>query len=765
MSILTQKLNSKDNLKILVSTLFISISMFVYQVVLTRIFSALFMSNYVFLITSFAILGLGVGSIIVYKKSNKKLQSKHGSGINTCIESLHKTTLLLSISYIFVLGIIYFLPYLNVLLIYIFLATLPFVLGGYYFSILFREFARVSSKLYFADLVGSGLGSLIVIQLLNYVGIFKTVFVISLLALVPAILLSKIINKKNITSKIIFLVFVIALLLPSSYANSIEQNFNSFLTNTNKTFGNLKEKGVPVSIIYTKWNSFSRTDVIKIDNSPDELLVTIDGAANAPMYKFDGNIKSLKKYKSDIEYVPYTFGKNGNTLIIGPGGGRDLLYALAAGSKNISAVEINTASIDAVNKFKDFNGNIFNRPEVKVFAQDGRNFIRNSKVKYDNIFLSLVMTNASQGMGYALSENYIYTTEAVQDYLNHLNPNGKLTFETHSQDDLGKIVATAMAALNNRGIPIKDTPKYMSIFAKNDGISDHMISYPVIVIKNTPFTIEESKQLIDTASKNDISPIFVPEVYEKGFLSHIEQAHVSFDDYLKKSSTNVAPATDDNPFYYNFNKGISPMLLTILIFLIVICIVIFVFLKATNQIIKPAIYFALLGAGYMMIEIPLIQKFILYLGHPVRAFTYVLGSLLIGSGLGAYFSNKRPFDKVFKRIYVAPFLVVVIDIILILIMPVLFKNTATWSLDKRILLSSLLVMMQGFFMGMPFPRGLAMLSKNDRNNIIPVLWGINGLMSVVGSVLSVIISMQFGFTATLISGTVFYIMIMFFNKI
>ena len=762
---MTQKLNSKDNLKILVSTLFISISMFVYQVVLTRIFSALLMSSYVFLITSFAILGLGVGSIIAYKKSNKKLQSKNSNGINTCIVSLHKTTLLLSISYIFVLGIIYVLPYFNALLIYIFLATIPFVLGGYYFSILFREFSRVSSKLYFADLVGSGLGSLIIIQLLNYVGLFKTVFVISLLALVPTVLLSKLINKKNIASKIIFSVYIVALLLPNSYANSIEQNFNGFLTNTNKTFGGLKEQGIPASIIYTKWNSFSRTDVIKIDNAPDELLVTIDGAANAPMYKFDGNIKSLEKYKSDIEYIPYTFGKNDNTLIIGAGGGRDLLYALAAGSKKISAVEINTASIDAVNKFKDFNGNIFKRPEVKVFAQDGRNFIRNSKDKYDNIFLSLVMTNASQGMGYALSENYIYTTEAVQDYLNHLSPNGKLTFETHSQDDLGKIVATAMAALNNRGIPIKDTPKYMSIFAKDDGMNDHMISYPVIVIKNTPFSIEESKQLIDTASKNDIAPIFAPHVYEKGVLSHIEQAQVSFDDYLKGSSTNVTPATDDNPFYYNLSKGISPMLLIILIVLIVICIVLFVFLKGTNQIIKPSIYFALLGAGYMMIEIPLIQKFILYLGHPVRAFTYVLGSLLIGSGLGAYFSSKRPFDKVYKRIYIAPFLVIVIDIILILIMPVLFKNTATWSLDKRIILSSLLVMMQGFFMGMPFPRGLTMLAKNNRSTIIPLVWGINGLMAVVGSVLSVIISMQFGFTTTLISGTVFYIMIMFFNKI
>ena len=137
---------------------------------------------------------------------------------------------------------------------------------------------------------------------------------------------------------------------------------------------------------------------------------------------------------------------------------------LAGGSNDITAVDINTSSIDAVKAFREFNGNIYNRPEVKVYGEDGRNFIRSSKDNYDLIFLSLVMTNTSQGMAYALSENYIFTLEAMDDYLNHLNENGRIAFLTHDQDDMSKIIATAIESLKKKGIPVKDSPQYMAIF-------------------------------------------------------------------------------------------------------------------------------------------------------------------------------------------------------------------------------------------------------------------------------------------------------------
>ncbi|MDK2809470.1 MAG: hypothetical protein PWR27_179 [Petroclostridium sp.] len=767
--------NSGDKILVLLSVFFVSISLFVYQVVLTRIYSAILWYHYVFLITSFAVFGLGIGGIIAYRQQEKRRANKAEPKRKAVpdadvppIQSLYKALVVLSISYISVLGIVYILPYINGLLVYAVLGTIPFILGGYYFSVLFRELSGISNRLYFADLLGSGLGSIIVLLSLNYLGMYRSVILICVIASLAALLFAIFLKRKSAVNYILPVIFLAGLLIPGQYVNFIEQNFNGFTTNVTKTLGKIEKAGEKGKIVYTKWNAFSRTDVIKVEEDPDQMLVTIDGAANAPMYRFDGNTESLNKYKKDTEYMPFSFGKNDSTLIIGPGGGRDVLYALAGGSKDITAVEINTSSIDAVRHFKDYNGNIYDRPEVRVYGEDGRNYIRKTKDKYDVIFLSLVMTSTSQGAGYALSENYIYTVEAMQDYLDHLKEDGKLAFLTHDQEDLGKIVATAILALKNKGIPVKDAPKYMAIFKKNMPQSQHggeHIHNPMVIIKNTPFTQEQSKELAQKAVENGNIPLFTPHIYEQGPLGHIKEEHISMAEYLTGFSYNVTPATDDSPYFYNFTKGISPILLFILSAVIVGGMVLFIPYVAQHGASRPALYFSGLGAGFMLIEIPLIQKFILYLGHPVLAFTYVLAALLIGCGLGAFMSSSKLFNRTIKNVYMPPVLIVIINMILIGILGGVFKNTSDWSLVNRILISSIIVMIQGFFMGMPFPRGLKLLSESGRSDIIPVMWGINGVMSVVGSVLSIILSMEFGFNGALIAGGIAYILVSLQNKI
>lgn len=752
----------KDRLLILLSVFFISISLFVYQVVLTRIYSAILWYHYVFLTTSFAICGLGIGSIIAYK------QQKKGRN-NLAVHSLCDAAGILAIIYLVVLAIIYFMPFINNMILYIILGTMPFIVGGYYFSILFREFSGISNKLYFADLLGSGAGSIAVLLLLNYLGMFKTALVICIIALLATLCSLLFSGKKSIIAYISLLIFTAGLFLPGQFVNSIEKNFTGLTTNSLKTFGGFKKEGKKAEIAYSKWNAFSRTDVIKIAEYPDEMVVTIDGSANAPMFKFDGKTESLEKYKKDTEFLPFTLGNNDKTLIIGPGGGRDILYALAGGSKDITAVEINTSSIDAVRNFSDYNGNIYDLPQVKVYGEDGRNFVRKSKEKYDVIFLSLVMTNASQGMGYALSENYIYTVEAVQDYLDKLNDNGRIAFLSHDQEDLGKLVSTAILALKNKGIPVKEAPRYIALLTRympqaQHGNQEH-IHNPIVIVKNKPFAESESKELVDRALKNGNVPLYAPHVYEEGPLQHLKEEHLSMAEYLTGFKTNVTPATDDSPYFYNFNKGIPATLILILFMVALGSIILFASFVIKDRNLKPTLYFSLLGAGFMMIEIPLIQKFILYLGHPVTAFTYVLAALLIGCGLGGFMSNSKLFNRVVKNVYLPPLMVVLVNVILIFALGAIFINTSGWSLINRILISSLLVMVQGFFIGMPFPRGLKLLGEDGRGDVIPVMWGINGVMSVIGSVLSVMLSMTFGFNGALIAGAVTYILVSLFNRL
>jgi len=180
---------------------------------------------------------------------------------------------------------------------------------------------------------------------------------------------------------------------------------------------------------------------------------------------------------------------------------------------------------------------------------------------------------------------------------------------------------------------------------------------------------------------------------------------------------------------------------------------------------KPSSYFGLLGAGFMMIEVPLIQQFILYLGHPTLAFTYVLAALLIGGGLGGYLSDHKLFNKTKKVVYLPPVFVVIINIAVLLSLDAIFQSTSNLGLASRILIATIIVMLQGFFMGMPFPRGLKLIGESGRGEIIPVMWGINGVMSVVGSVLSIILSMSFGFTEALITGSVIYLIVSLYKTL
>jgi hypothetical protein len=165
--------------------------------------------------------------------------------------------------------------------------------------------------------------------------------------------------------------------------------------------------------------------------------------------------------------------------------------------------------------------------------------------------------------------------------------------------------------------------------------------------------------------------------------------------------------------------------------------------------------------GYMMVQIPLIQKFILYLGHPTPAFSYTLAAMLIGSGIGGYFSSRKLFKKTVGFVYFAPIIAAAIIFIVVLSMNPIFQITSGFGSVGRVAVAAIITAVPGFFMGMPFPRGLTLLGASGKSDIIPLMWGINGTMSVVGSVVSIILSMTFGFTTALIAGAVIYVVVAF----
>ncbi len=748
--------NSHFSVKILI--LMISISMFLYQIILTRIASVLFSYHYVFLITSVAILGLSIGSAYSYYINKEGVLSK----INDLIW-------ILSSMYSAVFLFIFFGPISNSPLFYILIVIIPFFIIGYIFGLIYLKYPFESHKLYLADLVGAGIGAGIVFLLIDTVGILRTIIIICLLPVsffVSGCL--KLCTSYVVRSYSIILTvgLLVLLFLPNSILSGIELNYQGAYKSDISTFSKVKEGGLTPQIVYSKWNSFSRTDVISVDEVDERMFITIDGGAIAPMYKYDGNTENLSIFKRDTAYLPFSFGAKENVLLIGAGGGRDVLYALASESDNIIALDVNKSTIEAVQAYSSYNGGIYAMDKVKVVADDGRGYLENSTENYDVIFLSLVMTNSSQGVSYAMAEDYIYTVEAFESYLGHLTENGKVGFLVHDLSDLTKVIGMSMKALQNEGVSLEDTPDYITVVVKKEDMGNDQIHYtePVIIVKKTPFSDSELSTLYKEVQLNDLDIFQMPRVFEQSPIESIRNKTVDINGYYAMYSKEMTLATDNKPYFYNYTSKIPKILI------VLISIVVFVYFALFGRFFKsrenrrPLYYFSILGFAFMLIEITTIQKFSLFLGHPSLSIVVILSSLLVGCGIGSQIINKsiNANSKSIKT-NLAVIGIVLINILMLLVYELVLKNNLSMMTGMKIGITIFIVFFQGFLMGIPFSRGLLLLSYEGRQGIIPMMLGVNGIMSVLGSVIAIILSMNIGFNYTLIFGLLLYALLLPLN--
>jgi len=754
---------------ILLCVFLISVSLFTYQVTLTRLYSAILFYHYVFLTTSFAILGVGIGSVIAYRHRVKPVKNVNVDTLNPekLMQHVNKLAFVLSCGFLCVFVLLYVQPFIDQLIIFIVLGIIPFVISGYLFSTLYYARSQVSGKLYFADLIGAGAGSILIILFLDHLGMLRTVVLICLLPLIVAAILPCSSKKLKLVQYIAPVIIAACMFLPLRTVSMIETNFHAVLNNTDKTYGEMQRSGLEPEIVFSRWDSFARTDLIKLRNIPQLQILTIDGSANAPMYEFDGNADDLDHIKPNTGFVPFAIAESNDALIIGAGGGRGVLYALGAGSQNIAAVEINPASIEAVKMFGEFNGFLYERPEVRVFEQDGRNFARTTNERFDVIFLSLVVTNTTQGVGFALSENYIHTVEAMEDYLQLLNDNGRIVFVTHDQTSLLRLATTAIQALVDRGIPLRETPDYIAMFSQitDDGEDNIQMIAPVIVIRNHPFSEEDSRILEQEVFGRNHAPLHIPHRFEWDAFEQVKDGQLTFKELVGSYDERVGPVTDNSPYFFHFEKGIPSVLLIMLVLSFLIALVLAATQLKKKENLRASAYFGLLGMGFMMIQIPLIQMFILYLGHPTLAFSYVLAAMLIGCGIGGFLNSRRIFRNTIGIVYLPPVIMALICLVLLLSLQFLFQSTAGFSNIGKVIVGAVVVTIPSFFIGMPFPRGMTLLGQDNRSDAIPIMWGINGITSVTGSVLSIILSMTFGFSVALLAGIAIYLGVGLFKRV
>lgn len=727
----------------------IGLTLFMYEITLTRLFSTLLWYHFVFIVISLAMLGWTIGGVYAFRWL-KTLQE-------ATVEKLAaRKVLLLSLLGLTLWGAILFLykiPFRNsLLLVYIILSALPFIFGGYFLSLVFKEGAKNSNTLYFADLLGSALGSISIVLLLDNYSLIRIGFVLGLIPLLVASFNVQRRRQKNLAGVVIAVLLILAF-TSGNALDSWAQDFGAYKGNP-KLLGALFNN--KPRIVYTVWDSLARTDVVEEDSDKNKTIL-MDGGASSEMIPFDGNLKNIEYLKKDVGYFPFANKENSSALIIGPGGGKDLLYAHLGGVQDITAVEINSGSVEAARAYKEFNGNIYDLPGTKVYVQDGRSFITRDQNKYDIIFLSKVMTQSSESLGYALSENYIYTKEAYEAYLEHLNPGGTLAFVLHSANDLGKATATLLKILEERGIPREQAASYMTVVNSTyiDGQKPNhgnQIMYPLLMMKNTPFTLDESKEIIALAIESKQQIISLPIVNER--LKAITVSENKQRSYL---------VTDNYPFFYNPGHT-APIVILVMLLVVFLSGYLFIrpLLASQDTTVKYfRNYFAYLGLAFMLIEIPLIQKLILLFGHPTLTFSAVIAILLFAAGLGSFFSKRLTAKISLKMIGVSIF---VYSILLYFTLPWFISTFQGAATTVKILATFGLLLPQGLLMGVPFPTGLRLVESHQKDDFIPLFWAVNGWMSVAGSILALVLAMTFGYNVTLLTGALIYLLFAYHTR-
>jgi len=479
---------------------------------------------------------------------------------------------------------------------------------------------------------------------------------------------------------------------------------------------------------------------------------------------------------------------------LGAGGGAEVLQGLYYQARYIDAVELNPQIADLVrNKYAKYSGKLYDNEFVKIHIADARGYVNRSDKHYDLIQLALLDSfNASSAGLYSLNESYLYTVEAIDEYINHLTENGILALtrwvKIPPRDSL-KLFATAIDALKRSGIA---QPERHLVLVRNWNNSS-------LLIKRQAFDVEELDKLRQFTQHHGFDLAYYPGIKEKEsnqfnilepdyfYIAALALLSEQRDTFIEQYKYDIEPATDDRPYFFHFfkwrllaeiislpaNQGIlliewgtitlgMTLSQAIIASIALILIPLWLYRRNHKESIKPIsisyisvfAYFFAIGLAFMFIEMAFIQKFILFLGHPLYAAAVVLCAFLVFAGMGSAFANKYSARFSVMSIFLG---IAGCCVVYLFLLPVLFKLLIGQPDTVKIVLSLLFIAPLAFLMGMPFPLGLSRLAASS-SETIPWAWGVNGCASVISSVLAVLLAMNYGFNMIIIIALSFYLL-------
>jgi predicted membrane-bound spermidine synthase len=713
----------------------VTLSGLLFEIALTRIFSATIWYHFAFLAISVALLGWGLGGFALHALKDRLRPSAEGAGL---------VTLLYALSIPACLWLIVRLPFLPERLAFYFMVSLlPFLLAGVALTAVFDLHRDRTSTLYFADLMGAATGALLVTVLLSWLGGETTVLAVSLLPLLAAVCFSRRLAAPAATLGVLVLVAAVTnertglFKIGSAPTKGLHQHIAA-------------HPGAQVAL--TGWNAYSRIDAVTGFPDPYLARLYIDSDAWTSLLRWDGTLESLAPAREWYRALPFRLApKHPQTLVIGPGGGADVLVALAAGSARVTAVELNPLMLRFVRHFGKDAGNVYDHPQVEAILSEGRTFVRRTDRLFDVILLGFVDSWAAVASGgLSLSENHLYTVEAFEAYLDRLTPGGMLVI-LRWDVDVPRLVANAIALLG-----AEEAAKRLLVLLERSG-EEGAPAQMIFALRKRPFTEQETAEVLRW---EQVLPVIVPGRHVEAPYADLLAGRKTFSRYAAEAGERVDAVTDNRPFFFARSKPIGlpwAMTLGFLGILAAMLLLSTAFVArgrpqaaSRSAYAASVLYFAGLGVGFIAVELALLQHLTLLLGHPIFTMSVLLSSLLLFGGLGSSRSvDTRP------RLVCA--LIAVLGALYALLLPLLVPSLLVLPLPARMAIAVAFIGPLGFAMGMPFPRGLLAVARAGLPGP-PFYWGLNGVWSVAGSLVTVLVAVSLGFTAAMLLGCAAYVL-------
>lgn len=769
----------------------ITLSILMFENLLTRIFSVTMWYHYAFMAVSIALFGMTIGAIIVYLFPDRFTNAR-------IRRHLVITALLFSIT----IAISFFI-HINIpisdaetitkkvfILFTYLLISIPFTFAGINTCLMLTKFPGQIGKLYAADLGGAALGCISFIYVLKITDGPTAIFITALTAGLGALCYAiesgeQSLKQLTLTVNLILFVFIsIQMVLVNKQQSLIRLKW-------------IKGSFEEISLV-EKWNSFSRVRVRGDQNTPLDppgwgissaypedrkayyLTMDIDSTASTDISAFDGDFDKVDYLKFDVTNLVHYIRSDADVLVIGAGGGRDILSALTFKQHSVTGIEINENIIEILTEtYGDFSGNLDQIPGVTFVNDEARSYIARSNDVYDIIQVSLIDTWAATASGaFILAENSLYTLEAWNLFFERLTPDGILSFSRWYFRDLPgemyRLTALASKTLELQGIENpRDHILIIRHISKIDG-EDMPDGIGTLLVSKKPFSATELKAVKQVADELSFDLILTPDYASNSNFEQIASG-IDFNAFIAGFPLNIAPPTDNNPFFFHmlrlrdilnlkdYNQGaMSPNIhaiyilggLLLVVFMLTLLSIIAPLLLTdkklakleTQHVTSLSIFFASIGLGFMMIEISQLQRLTVFLGHPTYSLSVVLFSLLLSSGIGSYLTQ-RAYTKVIFSTSIRILILLFILGLFGLTTPIVINSFSGALTSIRIFLAILILSPMGLFMGMAFPMGMKIATAHAKP-LTPWFWGVNGAMSVFASVLAVAVSINSGISTS-----------------